>query len=172
MNFVKLVVVVFVVSMFFGFANAGICSMSNKTVTLAQLELSLEMSHKDYHLELNNDAPSKEKLAALQLRIAALETKINRFNSLASVNSGRFGILPEVFEMEINAALASEDYDRINELLYNLRQKGCDAVKLESRNLHNLHRQLKFIVVNDNDCCDEVTTAIVAIDGMMNTIRA
>lgn len=176
MNFVKLVIVIFSVSLFLGFANTGICLMSNSSddemSTLAELELSLEMSYKDYHLELASDSPDKAKLSLLKLKIATLSTRIDKMNSLASLPGSRFGILPENFEMEMNAALASEDFERIRELLYNLRLKGNEAVRLEAANLHNLHRQLRFIAVHENGCCHELDTAIADLDGMINTIRA
>ena len=74
---------------------------------LAELELSLEMSHKDYQLELNKPAPDKVRLSELQTKIASLTKKIERMSATFSV-SKNFGILPEVFEMEIEAAVASE----------------------------------------------------------------
>lgn len=171
MNFVKLAVVIFSVSLFLGFASVGVCSMSNSSEmsTLAELELSLEMSHKDYHLELSSDSPDKARLASLKLKIAFLSSRIDKMNSLVSVS--RFGVLPEDFEMELNAALSSEDFERISELLHNLRLKGNEAVKLEAANLYNLSRQLRFIAHNNNGCCDELDTAMADLDGMINTIR-
>jgi len=175
-NFVKLSVVIFSLTLVFGFSGTGYCyntlSDNDATFSLPQLELALEMAVKDYQLELNSTSPDKHRLSTFLLKIAALQKRLDKFNSSSVTVESRFGVMPEVFEMEIKAAISSEDYDRVSELLYNLKLKGEQAVKKEAKTLHNCSRQLRFIAVNDHGGCPQLRTAIDNLDVIIDFLKA
>ncbi len=136
---------------------------------LASVETQLEMAIKDLHLEMNSDTPDKNKIAELRVRISALQDTIFFITGDKVRN---FGILPEVFSEEMDAALESEDYLRIYELLHNLKEKGDDAVKHEAEYLFALNHQLRFCLMNETGHkVSEVRDALNLLSPVLATLK-
>ena len=138
--------------------------------TLAQLETEYEMACKDYQLELNKEAPDKEKLENLQKRIKDLRARLEKMYALTA--SPKRNILPAVFSEEISAALDSSDYGRVCELVYNLKELGQDTFKYEAEHLFSLNRQLRYRLVNEStDKVSEVRQALSILEPMLETLK-
>ena len=143
----------------------------SKKKTLAELETEYEMACKDYQLELNKEAPDKEKLEKLQGRIKELHARLEKMYALMAAPERNF--MPAIFSEEISAALDSSDYGRVCELVYNLKELGPDAVKYEAEHLFSLNQQLRFRLINESDDykVSEVRQALSMLEPMLDTLK-
>jgi len=138
--------------------------------TLAELETELEMAIKDLALEQHKDQPDKAHMERLQQRIAELQSNIAAFAAAPAARN--FGILPEIFSEDVRAALDSNDYGRICELLYNLAAKGPSVVKMEAEHLFALGQQLRFRLMDaSGDKVDDIRQALGMLEPMLGTLK-
>ena len=73
---------------------------------------------------------------------------------------------------KLKLLLLLRDYERISELLYNLRQKGDEAIKKEAVSLYNLNKQLRFIALNGDGGCSELRAALGQLDQVMDCLKS
>jgi hypothetical protein len=139
---------------------------------LQKLETELEMAAKDYVMEKNAPRPDKERLEQLRRRIEELELAIFDLTGTTPVVPRVRGVLPEIFGEEVGAALVSEDYGRICELVVSLRDKGPDAVKHEAETLFDLNRKLRFALQSEpGDKIDDIKLALRYLEPVLDELK-
>jgi len=141
---------------------------------LRLLEMNLEMAIKDRQLEANKDRPDQDKLDNLRDKIAKLRMDINQLmgHGFTQEPTARFAVAPDVFGEDIGAALDSNDYGRICELVCTLKDHGPDAVKKQAGILFSLNHQLRFRLMGaEGDDAQVISDALVILDPILQPLK-
>ena len=117
---------------------------------------------------------TKDRYEYVLERHPRLVEEIQHVVGLKPVSRGGWGFAPPVFAEDVQAALNSNDYLRVGELVYGLRQQGPTALQSEAEALKELTRQLRFRYINatcDNEARD-IAFAMTYVDPAVKDLGA
>lgn len=139
---------------------------------LRELELEYEIAVKDLHLELAKPAQDKARIEALRRTVAQLQRRIDTLEAQLATGPAR-SFAPAVFGDDVQAALDSNDYVRVGELVNGLAEQGPGALKHEAGVLFQLNQQLRFRHQNAGsaDEAQAIEFALGHLEPVLATLR-